>query len=89
MGSVEALARCLRSAVNQFNFDKKSYYIMCENVGELADSYSWANAAKAHIDCYKQISKLHHYRTKTPVFKPRGRVEELPLFTEASGGEEE
>ena len=89
MGSVEALAQCLRSAVNQFNFNKKAYHAMCESVGELADSYSWANAAKAHIDSYKQIANLHHYRTKTPVFKPRGRTEELPLFTDASWGEEE
>ena len=62
---------------------------MCENVGELADGNSWLKVGQTHVDAYKQLTKLHHYRTKTSVFHPRGRSQELPMLIEADWGEEE
>jgi glycosyltransferase involved in cell wall biosynthesis len=88
MGSVEDLALAIRSAVNQFNFKKKEYAAMSENVLDMAKRYSWPVVSNAHSECYKALAQLHHYRTKTPVLNPRGRNLEPKMILDI-GGEEE
>ena len=88
MGSVEDLALCLREAINQFNFDKKSYEKMCGQVRELAERFSWEKVANKHIECYSKLSKLHHYRTKNPILSPRARNVSQPHMLLRDGEEE-
>ena len=89
MGSVESLALSIRDAVNKFNFKKKIYHEMSDNVLELSRKNSWTRVAEMHAKSFKELTGLHHYRTQTLVLKPQARKHEPPLFGENDGGEEE
>ena len=89
MGSVEGLALSIHTAVNQFNYSKKAYNQMSENVLSLAKTNAWPSVGQKHLQSYKKIASYHHYRTKNPVLSPQPRKQEVQMLLEGKEDEEE
>lgn len=88
MGSIESLAYTIHKAVEQFNYNKRAYQEMSQNVLALHHANSWGKVAEKHVSTYRKICRLGHWRTKNPVFTPTKKSAEVQLLLDDVGEEE-